>query len=92
MTSRPRSPTGRPRGRPPLTPEQREARRAERLDYHRARTDRQREGRVFRSLFLTPEQAQRLDELVELLGYAGAGALVEALIEAAPDVAPPSKE
>lgn len=88
MTSRPRTPTGRPRGRPPLTPEQREARRVERLDVNRERVARQTAGKVRKSLFLTDEQASRLDRLVETLGYPGAGALVEALIIQAPDTTP----
>ena len=75
----------RPRGRPPLDPEERRIRRAAQVlvQNHKARAD-----RVMRSLFLTPVQEERLERLMAQGGYGNAGALVEALVEAEPEPPP----
>ena len=80
-------PPKRPRGRPRLTAEQRAASAAERArkaaEANLRSTHRAREGKVLRSLFLTEEQAERLERLMDVLQCTSAGALVDELVAAA---------
>ena len=81
----PRISSGRPPGRPRLTPEQRAASLERQRLAAIVRSEAARAGRVKRSLFLTEDDAELLERLLDAGGYASAGELVEDLIDELPD-------